>query len=194
MEKWGRKHKQLPDDLNYLTGYCKLKEALDHPLWKQLWTNCKTMKWMRLSEWINGNLCCTHCIFHRVLVLSLNFLLNKLSLPLICGHVAQWGVKYPVMLKFQDFMWEHNRSCSQLYVGMCVSENSVGASVLSPSKHPLKLPGSCKSDDHGCQGEERTNLCMGIPDLDKEILFCKTVLRSTSQGRLGSWTQESNGS
>ena len=40
----------------------------------------------------------------------------------------------------------------------------------------------------------QTNLCMGIPGLDKGILFRKTALENTPQGKLGSWTQESNGS
>jgi len=66
---------------------------------------------------------------------------------------------------------------------MSVSENSVGASVLSPSKHLCKVPGSCKSDDHGCMGEEMTNLCMEIPGLDKGIMFYTTALGSTPQGR-----------
>jgi hypothetical protein len=35
---------------------------------------------------------------------------------------------------------------------------------------------------------------MGIPGSDKEILFWKTALENTPQMKLGSWTQESNGS
>jgi len=39
----------------------------------------------------------------------------------------------------------------------------------------------------GAKGRRgQTNLCMGIPGLDKGILFCKTALGSTPQGRLGS--------
>jgi hypothetical protein len=58
---------------------------------------------------------------------------------------------------------------------MSVSENSVGASVLSPSKHPLKLPVKGMTiDARGSTGQ--TNLCMGMPGLDKGILFHNNAL------------------
>jgi hypothetical protein len=89
------------------------------------------------------------------------------------------------MLKFQDLMWGYSRLCHQLYVGVGVCFREF--SVLSPSTHLFKLPGSCKSDDMGARGRTgQTNLCMGIPGSDKEILFWKTALENTPQMKLGS--------
>jgi hypothetical protein len=76
-----------------------------------------------------------------------------------------------------------------------VSENLVGANVLSPSKHLYKLLVAVKVMTMGARGRTgQTKFCMGIPGLDKGILFPKTALGNTPQGKLGSLTQESNGS
>jgi hypothetical protein len=55
-ERWGRRPKQLLDDMKEKRRYCKLKEEAlartpDNSLWKRLWTFRKTRYVM--TEWVN---------------------------------------------------------------------------------------------------------------------------------------------
>ena len=54
MERWGRRCKQLLDDLTEKTGYWKLKEASDHTLWKTPFSRgYGPVRRQLQNEWLN---------------------------------------------------------------------------------------------------------------------------------------------
>ena len=127
MGRWGRKHKQLMNDIKEDRGYWKLRgntrlRCLENLLWKRLWTCRKTTEWMN-HTWFLCYICVCVCdnenLLHMYLILdAIHILHNDIQSVIIQMCLLCWTELTPF------FTWV-------LELSVCLSEYPCGVCAHS---------------------------------------------------------------